>query len=259
MKAGILSIGTELTRGEIHNTNTTWLCQQFTDCGISVVRCETVSDDLADIGQAFARLTAECDFVVSTGGLGPTTDDITALAISQQLGVPLVRDAECLRVIVERLKRAGRAVTDSSCKQADFPAEAEVLPNAYGTAPGFLVRTGQCAAFFLPGVPREMTGMFGDHIAERARNADKSRHIHQVRIRTFGAPESQVNDQLKGVEEAFGVTLAYRAKFPTIEVKPIAIRPSAGEAESAARAAADEVRARLGSIVFSEGSTEFPE
>lgn len=259
MKGGILSIGTELTRGEIHNTNSTWLCQQFTDCGIPVVRCETVADDAFDIGQAFARLSSDCDFVVSTGGLGPTTDDITAQAIAQHLGIPLVRDAMSLRVIVERLEKAGRAVTESSCKQADFPAGATVLSNSYGTAPGFLVRTANCAAYFLPGVPREMTGMFGDHLAQLLLSVNKSAHIRQLRLRTFGLPESQINDQLAGIEQTFGVTLAYRAKFPTVEVKPIAVRASASEADQAVRAAADEVKARLGNSVFAEGSKDFPE
>ncbi len=258
MRAGILSIGTELTRGEIENTNVTWLCQRLTELGLEVVLCESVADTASEIQDALKRLSSKADVVVSTGGLGPTTDDITAQCVAALLAEPLQRHAPSIERIRERLARSGRELSESNCKQADMPQSATVLDNHFGTAPGFRVTIEGCECNFLPGVPYEMKSMFEQHISPEL-TGRVGLHIHQVRIRTFGAPEAQVNDMLEGIEREFDVVLAYRAKFPTIEVKPLATRDDPGQARAAAQAAAAEVKRRLGSLVFAEGNREFPE
>lgn len=258
-KACVLCIGTELTRGEVVNSNASFLADGLTAAGFEVTAIETVDDDEGRIIECLRRLSTEHAVIVATGGLGPTTDDITTACVAKFLGVPLERDAASLAAIKARFERLGRQMSRSNEKQADFPRGATVLPNPNGTAPGFSVQLGRAYAAFMPGVPREMGPMFRDSVVPAIRQwVDVA--LYQVRLRTFGLPESEVNDRLAGVEEAFRVIVGYRASFPTIEVKLLARDENPSEAERRARAAAGEVRRRLGDdIVFGEGDVTFAE
>jgi nicotinamide-nucleotide amidase len=259
MTAAILSIGTELTRGEIVNTNASWLSAELTSIGFEVLEAATVDDDPTRIGATLKRLAKSYTVVVATGGLGPTTDDLTSAAVAAALGVPVVRDVGALEAIRRRFEAAGRTMSPTNEKQADFPDGAEVLPNPVGTAPGFAVTLGGCRAFFVPGVPREMKRIFADYIVPRV--AKLAPHLtFQTRLKTFGLPESVVGEKLAGIESAFpGVRLGYRAHFPEIEVKVHATAASLDEARVLADGASGEVRTRLGDIVYGEGDDTFAE
>ncbi len=257
--AAVLSIGTELTRGEITNTNQSWLASQLTALGVEVSHAETVADDPEAIIASLRRLGAAHRLIVSTGGLGPTTDDLTSETVAKLLGVPMRRDAEALEVIRKRVESYGNQLTPSNAKQADFPQGSSILSNAVGSAPGFAVDIGGARAFFMPGVPHEMRTMFETHVADFARALNPESHVAQVRLRTFGLPESKVNDLLGGLEEARDVIVGYRAHFPEIEVKLLARRATQAAALDAARAAAAETQRRLGGIVYGEGDAGLPE
>ncbi|HVZ36179.1 MAG TPA: competence/damage-inducible protein A, partial [Polyangiaceae bacterium] len=127
--AVILSIGTELTRGEIQNTNATWLAERLTALGLDVVSIESVADDAGAIVNALGRASGAARLVVSTGGLGPTTDDITSATVAAWLGVRQVRDPGVIARLEQRLARAGRTLTASNSQQADFPEGARILDN----------------------------------------------------------------------------------------------------------------------------------
>ncbi len=256
-RAHVLSIGTELTRGEIVNTNASWLAEQLTAIGLDVVSIETIADDAGQIIATLERLSQAADLVVSTGGLGPTTDDITSASVARWLGVAQVRDPQVLAGLEARLARAGRSLTASNAQQADFPEGARILDNAFGTAPGFCVARGDGALFFMPGVPREMKPMFERFVAPAA-TARVSGAQYQVRLRCFGVPESILNDKLAGLEAAQGISIGYRAHFPEVQVKLLAHAEDAAAAESRANAAAVEARARLGSAVYAEGERDMP-
>ena len=258
MTAAVLSTGTELTRGELVNTNATWLADALTTLGFDVTELATVGDDTAAIRQTLERLGHEHAVIVCTGGLGPTTDDLTSAVVAELLGVPLERDHASLETIRARLARIGRGVVaESNAKQADFPRGATILANDWGTAPGFAVRLGRALAFFLPGVPSEMSAMFHARVAPLVEPLERTRR-HQIRLRTYGLPESEVNDRLAGLETRHGVTLGYRASLPEIEVKVLAPGATAEEAARRARAAADEVRATLGdAVVYGEGDVTY--
>jgi nicotinamide-nucleotide amidase len=258
MSIAILCIGTELMRGEIDNTNASSLARRIVALGAELATVETVADDAAVMRECLLRLGEQHELLVCTGGLGPTTDDITSRVVAQTLGVPLLRDQESEARMRERYASRGLAFTLSNLKQADFPAGATVLANDWGTAPGFRVQLGRASAFFFPGVPREMQPMFERDVVPLIQK-QLSRYTAQVRLRTFGAPESKVNDLLHGVEEAFNVTVGYRVHFPEIDVKPMATRDTREEAEAAVQAAAAEIRQRLGTLVHGEGDTGLPQ
>lgn len=254
MSAAVLCTGTELTRGELVNTNATWLADALTTLGFEVAVIETVGDDRNRIASALVRLARDHDAVVCTGGLGPTTDDLTTEVVAGVLGVPLVRDEPSLQKIRARFEKAGRTMSASNEKQADFPRGATILPNDDGTAPGFSVAIGRARAVFLPGVPSEMKAMFHASVAPELATIPRP-DTHQIRLRTYGLPESTVNDRLRGIEETHGVTLGYRARLPEIEVKVLA---TGERAEGRVVSAAAAVRAALGDAIYGHGDIGFP-
>ncbi len=259
MIAAILSTGTELTRGELLNTNATWLAVELVRLGIEVTTMETVDDDVGRITDAFRRLSLSHDLVVCTGGLGPTTDDITAESLARACNVELEVHETSLSAIAERMKRFGREMSTSNTKQALLPRGGCALPNANGTAPGFVKALNRAQIYCLPGVPAEMKLMFTSLMTPALANAEHQPLV-QIVLRTLGVAESSVNDHLQDIAVAYGVTLGYRVHFPELAVKVVARRDSMSAATAAAELAAQEVRRRLGPrAVYGQGDETLPE
>src|SRR5690606_14446863 len=167
MTVAVLSLGTELLRGELDNSNASWLAEALSQRGLEGSELACVGDDRGQITATLERLAASDQVIVCTGGLGPTTDDPTTQAAADRLNVPPELDARSLEHIRERFARAGRQMSQSNEKQAWFPRGAEILDNPEGTAPGFAVTIGSSKAFFLPGVPHEMRVMFQASVEPR--------------------------------------------------------------------------------------------
>ncbi|MDC3956318.1 CinA family nicotinamide mononucleotide deamidase-related protein [Polyangium jinanense] len=259
MTAAILSIGTELTRGEIVNTNAAWLSAELTAAGFTVDVIDAIPDDVDQIVAALRTLAQTRRLVVVTGGLGPTTDDLTAAAAAKAAGVSLVRDESALLAIRRRVESRGKTMNAGHEKQADLPAGADVLSNSVGSAPGFSIPLGDTPLFFLPGVPREMKRMFTDQVLPRIRPSAPN-NTFQVRLRTYGLGESLVGQALAGIEGTHaGVTLGYRVHFPEVDVKVHARGANREVARDLAIRASTEVKARLGDVVYGEGDEAFTE
>ncbi|TNF61847.1 MAG: competence/damage-inducible protein A [Deltaproteobacteria bacterium] len=259
MTAALLSIGTELTRGELVNTNAAWLGEELTKLGFAVVEHATVDDDVDRIVTLIQRFAKLHRVVIATGGLGPTSDDLTTAAAAQAAGVELRRDERVVEGIRQKFEAFGRVMPESNAKQGDFPEGADVLDNPVGTAPGFAMTLGAARLFFVPGVPREMKHIFQESIVPAVAPLAE-RKTHQVHVRTFGMTESGVAQALRGLEEGHeGLTLGYRAHFPEIEVKVHVRADSAAEAERISQSIADEVRATLGDAVFGGRGDSFAE
>jgi nicotinamide-nucleotide amidase len=258
MTVALLGIGTELSRGDLANGNGTWLARELTDLGFEVAAIDVVDDDPRRIAGALLRLSEQHELVVCTGGLGPTTDDLTTATVADALGVPLeLHEPSALR-IGERLARYGRTLSDSNKKQAYFPKGACVLPNEWGTAPGFCVYFGKCRCYFLPGVPSEMREIFRHHIVPDL-GLPVERTPFERLLHTYGLPESTLNDKLAGLEDAHHVTIGYRVRFPEIDVKVHARDPQPMLAATRATAAARDVIERLGKVVYGIGNVSLPE
>jgi nicotinamide-nucleotide amidase len=259
MTAAILSIGTELTRGELINSNAAWLGDELTKLGFDVTEHGTVDDDLDRIVTQLRRFSEIHRVVIATGGLGPTSDDLTTQAAAKAGGVALRRDERVVEGIRQKFKAFGRVMPESNAKQGDFPVGADVLPNPVGTAPGFAMTIGGARLFFVPGVPREMKHIFRDAILPAIAPLAE-RRTHQVHIRTFGMTESGVAQALRHLEEQHqGLTLGYRAHFPEIEVKVHVRATTEREASERAEAIAQEVRTILGDAVFGGKDDSFAE
>ncbi len=250
-RAALIAIGTELTLGQTVDTNSAWLAQRLASFGI---RCRSVTlapDELGPIRAALERAAAESEWVVVTGGLGPTDDDLTRAALAGALGEVLVEDDAALAHLRAFFAQRGRELPEGNERQALRPASAEMLPNPWGTAPGLAARLGAARVFVLPGVPGEMRAMFSDSIAPRLR-AEARATVVQRRVNTCGLPESEVGRRLqdlmqRGRNPEVGTTAAYGV----IGVRVNAEGSTAAEAAALAEADLREIERRLGDAVFS--------
>jgi len=163
----ILATGDELLTGQLLDTNSTWLMDRLFELGLMARRKTLVGDDRADLAAAIRETTSRADLVVMSGGMGPTEDDLTVESVAAVLGVPLELHEPSLQAIEERFRRLGRVMTPNNAKQARFPRGAEVIPNRFGTAPGFLARVGGGEVVCLPGVPVEFKGICEEWLLPR--------------------------------------------------------------------------------------------
>jgi nicotinamide-nucleotide amidase len=257
MTVAILGIGTELTRGDIANTNGAWLAKELTALGFEVAAIDVVDDDRTRIIDALSRLAKKHTLIVCTGGLGPTTDDITTECAAQILGVDLELDAPSLTAIESRMARFGHSMTESNRKQAYFPKGATIFSNDWGTAPAFKITLGSATVFFTPGVPTEMKAIFEERIVPSL-GIPLDRTPYEIVFRTFGAGESALNDRLRGIEAEFDVTIGYRVHFPEVDIKVLARDANLEGAKTRANQAASVVRTRLSDCIYGEGKTFLP-
>jgi nicotinamide-nucleotide amidase len=260
MKAEVLTIGDELLRGEIVDSNKSFLSDRLLSIEVETRFHSSVGDDPADMADAFRRAASRVDVVLVSGGLGPTRDDLTSQVLAESFGRPLVRHEQALEGIRAFFRAVGREMTENNAKQADFPEGAEVLPNPIGTAPGFALEERGTLFFCLPGVPREMHRMMDEQVLPRiARRAGGGGQVVRARLlRTFGTGESMLDDQLKDVAAGGDVSLGFRTAFPDNYLRPVARGASAEEAEAKLERVCEQVRERLGAIVYGEDDETLP-
>jgi len=219
----ILSTGDEVRSGAIADSNAAYIAQRIeSEAGLPVSRHSCVGDDIKDIAGILREIGARADIALVTGGLGPTSDDLTAEAAALAAGVNLNLNETALGQMEAFFKMRNYTLNSSNRKQAILPEGAEVLYNPVGTAPGFALKIGKCLFFFMPGVPSEMKKMLADRVLPKiAELQGKQRHFCVVKtISTFGLPESTVGERLAGLTEAIPeIRLGLRALFPEIQVK----------------------------------------
>jgi nicotinamide-nucleotide amidase len=258
LEVEILSTGDELLTGQVVDTNSTWLMDRLWDLGVMVRRKTLVGDDRRDLDAAIRETTARADLVVMSGGMGPTEDDLTSEAVAAVLGVPLELDPPSLAAIEERFRKFGRTMTPNNRKQALLPRGAEVIPNRWGTAPGFAARVGRGEVACLPGVPVEFKGLCEEWVLPRV--ARRLGEVPAARVlKLFGVPESHADDAMRPVMDDpanAGVRFGYRAHWPEVHVKW-----TVPGADAEARASRIEARVRgiFGEAAWGTGKEELPD
>lgn len=256
MMAHILSTGDEVLLGDIVDTNSAFLCTALKELGIEVQKITAVGDELDTLASNITDISLKADLCLVTGGLGPTQDDLTALACSKASGQELELNVAALASMKSYFEKRGFQFTKDNEKQALLPLTSNMLVNHNGTAPGFYMKINQCLFFFMPGVPSEMKLMFEKEIKKvLATEFNLNEKILIERLTVFGLPESKVGALLNGFEVKFpDMRLGFRADFPVIEVKIIlsVSLPNRQKAGSDMAAAKQWVMEQLGNKVVSD-------
>jgi len=221
MIAYILSTGDEVLLGDIVDTNSSFLCRSLKDMGIEVDKIIAVGDSVDTISTSIKDISFKSDICLVTGGLGPTKDDLTALACGKAADQALELNMQALGFMKSYFKKAGFQLTKENEKQAMLPINAKMIINNNGTASGFYIKINRCLFFFMPGVPLEMKLMFEYQIKNMLINKfNLSDKILIERLTVFGLGESKVGFLLKEFENSYpAMRLGFRADFPIVEVK----------------------------------------
>lgn len=250
LKAEILSIGTEILLGNIVNTNAAYLSQELAALGILVYHQEVVGDNPQRLSHALEESYRRADLVISTGGLGPTTDDLSKETAAEFFRTRLVTDPAAKENIQKVLEHLGREVTPNNYKQAELPEGAIPLYNENGTAPGFILEKDGRILIMLPGPPSEMKPMFDKqvkpYLIRRSSQKLVSRTLHLC-----GIGESAVEYRLKKrMDELTNPTLAPYAKTGMVDLRITAKASGQPEAECLIAPVEAEIREMFGDLVF---------
>ncbi|ECG8590494.1 nicotinamide mononucleotide deamidase-related protein YfaY [Salmonella enterica subsp. salamae] len=251
----MLSTGDEVLHGQIVDTNAAWLADVFFHQGVPLSRRNTVGDNLDSLVAILRERSQHADVLIVNGGLGPTSDDLSALAAATAKGEGLVLHEAWLAEMERYFQQRGRVMAPSNRKQAELPASAEFIHNPVGTACGFAVQLNRCLMFFTPGVPSEFKVMVEHEILPRLRaRFSLPAPPLCLRLTTFGRSESDLAQSLDSLSLPPGVTMGYRSSMPIIELK---LTGPATQRE-AMLALWPEVRRVAGQNMIFEGTEDLP-
>ena len=216
----MLSTGDEVLHGQIIDTNAAWLADFFFNQGLPLTRRNTVGDDLDALVAILRERSEQADVLIVNGGLGPTSDDLSALAAATAKGEGLILHPEWLETMTRFFAERGRPMAESNRKQAEIPASAEMINNPVGTACGFAIQLNRCLMFFTPGVPSEFKVMVEQEILPRLRQRFTVPDPPVcLRMTPFGRSESELAQSLNPLTLPPGVVMGYRSSMPIIELK----------------------------------------
>ncbi|MEO8199219.1 MAG: competence/damage-inducible protein A [Gemmatimonadota bacterium] len=257
MNLEIVTIGTELLLGFTIDTNGAEIAQTLAAIGGRVTRRTSVPDRSEDIQDAVSAALKRTGRVITTGGLGPTRDDITKQCIAALLGRPLEFHDDIWQELVARYSRFGRIPSESNRSQAEVPRGAMVLPNPRGSAPGIWIEDPRGLVVMLPGVPGEMRGLMREEVAPRLAVRVSGSIIQSRTLRATGIPESSLAELLGDIEEAIApITLAYLPGLDGVDLRLTAWDLAPVNAESQLATGAALIRERAGEHIYGEGEAD---
>lgn len=257
MDLELVTIGTELLLGFTIDTNAAELARALASVGARVVRRTTVGDDPKTIEDGVRAALRRTGFVITTGGLGPTRDDITKHVVARIFNAPLELDATYLEALRERFQRLGRGpMPEANRSQAEVPRGATVLPNQWGTAPGLWMEGDPGTVVLLPGVPREMRGLLEHEVIPRLRQSVAA-VIRSRTLRTTGIAESALADRVGRLEDQIApVTLAYLPSVEGVDLRLTAWGLAPAVADEALTRAVETLGPALGAHLYGEDDTD---
>lgn len=259
MRAELIGVGTELLLGQISNSNARWMSERLAEIGVDVLHHQVVGDNMERIVDAFQLAMSRADVVISTGGLGPTRDDITRDALAAAVGAGLERHPEIEDLLRAKFERIGRRMPESNLGQALVPIGARYITPDRGTAPGLVVEGGGARVYAVPGVPAEMMEMMEGTILPELASLSDSVIVSRV-LRSTGIAESKVDEMMRDLfDSSHGPTVAYLASSGEVKVRLTAKGATREEAEAVIEPFALEVASRLGDFCFTTDDEELPE
>ena len=248
-----LAVGTELLLGQIVNSNAAEIGGRLAGVGFDHYRQTVVGDNVTRVAAAVSEAVVRCDALIVTGGIGPTQDDLTREALCAAAGVEMKTSSEYAAHLRSWWQARGREMPVSNLRQAEHPDGAELIPNPKGTAPGLRMRIGSCWVFALPGVPQEMLPMVDEHVIPFLLGETGSADgmlVSRV-LRTYGESESRLAEVVGDLyDTGTNPTLAFLASGGEIRLRLTARAPDAAAAAALIAPIEDEIRRRLGRLVF---------
>ncbi|HVN91822.1 MAG TPA: competence/damage-inducible protein A [Candidatus Binataceae bacterium] len=262
-RAVILSTGDEITTGKIVDSNSSYLADKLHEIGVDLVAVLTVGDVPDRLEWAWRTAMSMADVVISTGGIGPTADDLTTETIARITGKSLWRDEPSVEKMKRMFAQLGRVMPENNLKQALFPETAEVIRNELGTAPGFRMAVPQANhtshLIVLPGVPREMKPMIEEQVIPWIKHNRGNDKVFATRIfQTFGLSESALDESVAGLIKPEEGKVGFRASFPQISMK-VMVEDLPGVAQARAEELAKRVYEKIGPFIYGEGETSMEE
>ncbi len=257
MKGEIIAIGDELTSGRILNTTSGYAARKLFDAGYTIHAMSTIGDTPALIGEALLQAIARVDFIIVTGGLGSTDDDLTNEAVSLALNRPTMPNLAILAQIRDHLKKSGESVDSPLEKLAWLPSGAEAFYPGSSVA-GYQLIHQETPIFFLPGVPDEMKELMSNAVLPKlsAWEAGSRLQTHQKIYKIFGVAESEINRQIKDLSLAEGIQIGYYPVFPDVHLSIL----SRGKDPAASRQAFEyscwKVEQAIGNAIYGAGADE---
>ena len=233
MRSAIITIGDEILIGQVTDTNAVWISQQLNAIGVQVGEMVTVSDEAGQINSTLDRYIGHFDLLIMTGGLGPTTDDITKQTLAAYFGSKMITVQEVKDKIISYFKERGRSMIESNLRQADVPEVCRVLMNNHGSAPGMWFEKDGTILISLPGVPYEMKGLMEDHVLPELISRNNVPQVVHRTIMTQGVPESYLAAMLRDWESALPecVKLAYLPRPGIVRLRLTIVDKCAKDAE----------------------------
>ncbi len=258
MKAEIITIGDEILYGQTIDTNSAWLGTQLHAMGIEVREILSISDRRESILEALKRAASRADLILTTGGLGPTSDDITKKTLAEYFGVGLKRNKAVEEEVKALFRRWNREASPANLAQAELPENCEALSNKLGTAPGMLFKEKGKVFVSMPGVPHEMRAIFQNELAPRLRKLWKLPAIRHYFVMTAGMGESHIASLLRDFEEKLpqNVGLAYLPSLGMVKLRLTARGENGEELDALLESLGNELAALLTDIVFYSGRDE---
>ena len=249
MKAEIVSIGTELLLGQITDTNASYLASKLPELGIDLLWVTQVGDNLERMKDCLGRALSRSDLVLTTGGLGPTEDDLTREAIAALMGEESIVDPELVQGLREFFSRRGYQMPESNIKQATIIPSAQVIPNPRGTAPGWWVERDGRVIIAMPGPPSEMQRMWEKEVSQRLRERIPEIILSRT-LKTYLLSEAAVGELVSPYLSSANPTLAVYAKPDGIQLRLTAKAGSRYEAEQMVAQLEEHVRALLVDVIW---------
>jgi nicotinamide-nucleotide amidase len=252
MNAEIIAIGTELLLGQSVDTNSSWIARHLARLGLNVFHFQTVGDNEKRLEDALKLALSRSDFVVATGGLGPTVDDVTRKAAARATQRTLVFHEEWAKVIEAFFQKRGLDFPKANLNQAFLPQGSLVVPNPVGTAPGFIAKAGKSSLVCLPGVPSEMMAMFEATLEPHLRSLNPGGTVILSRVyRTTGISESAVNEKILDLfEDSTNPTVAVLAHSEGTDIRLTARAASEAEAKALLEGLGRQMTARLPQHIY---------
>ncbi len=246
MKSTIVAVGTEILFGQIANTNAAFLSKNLNDLGIDVIFHYTVGDNPKRVAKTVKEALKESDIVITTGGLGPTQDDLTKEVIAQAIDKKLVQNDEALDRMQKRFFVQRREMTENNIKQAFLPEGCIPMQNDYGTAPGFISEVDNKIVIALPGPPFEMKPMFEAYVRDFLSKKSKDAICYKF-VKTIGIGESTLETKIIDlIDNQTDPTIATYAKGGEVTIRITSKRKNFAEAEHAVDSCIEEIKKRIG-------------